>query len=299
MLPNPPIYPRMMTPNPLNASYNHIPTYEVPATNSSNGAMRPTVANSLITNATEPSTSLEMPSTSNSPIPQAEKLSFKNALVTETPVKLEAGSYFRNHESIDSEYTFPKGINTRYPSPVASKLSDKDDSSENQPSKPNVLYQMLWKEFPNIKKATLAKYVAKVRAKHNNRLTGMLLTAIVQEVRNAIFEDHVSKGAIPKDSTSRLLESLSKPNSMGLDKFTEVPFTWGVKQQLMGEPKQYTGDEDECYICLADMDISDLHSLSCGHAYHKECIMRWFEVDNTCPTCRLYAPLEDEFPKLN
>ena len=124
MMRNRPVFPRMMPPNPLNGPYNPIPSYEVPATNSNGGVIRPPVANSLIANATEPSTFLEMPSTSNSPIPQAAKLAMKNTAVNDTTVKREASPHFRNRGSSESEYTFPKVINTRYPSPVASKSAD-------------------------------------------------------------------------------------------------------------------------------------------------------------------------------
>ena len=25
----------------------------------------------------------------------------------------------------------------------------------------------------------------------------------------------------------------------------------------------------------------------CGHAYHNDCLKKWFETNNTCPLCRL------------
>ena len=26
--------------------------------------------------------------------------------------------------------------------------------------------------------------------------------------------------------------------------------------------------------------------LKCGHAFHDECVLEWFKINNTCPNCR-------------
>ncbi len=92
-------------------------------------------------------------------------------------------------------------------------------------------------------------------------------------------------------------------------------------------------DEGSCIICYEDMDEKDSCKLSCGHRFHTDvsiavrfvsaeiftpclppsllpslppslppslqCIRSWFKEQNTCPTCRNYALLPDDYPFLH
>ena len=40
-----------------------------------------------------------------------------------------------------------------------------------------------------------------------------------------------------------------------------------------------------CIICLEDVYMNK-KTLQCGHSFHKRCIKKWIEQNNTCPTCR-------------
>ena len=50
----------------------------------------------------------------------------------------------------------------------------------------------------------------------------------------------------------------------------------------------------ECSICTEEVAIMcftynnpiDLFRTSCGHQFHKSCISRWCQINNTCPICR-------------
>lgn len=49
--------------------------------------------------------------------------------------------------------------------------------------------------------------------------------------------------------------------------------------------------EEDCTICLASVshekdDADDLVTLSCGHLFHRECVLQWYDINRTCPTCR-------------
>lgn len=42
---------------------------------------------------------------------------------------------------------------------------------------------------------------------------------------------------------------------------------------------------NECAICLDSMNAQTL-TISCGHTYHSNCLLNWFEYNMTCPVCR-------------
>ena len=48
-------------------------------------------------------------------------------------------------------------------------------------------------------------------------------------------------------------------------------------------------DDNECIICLEDLNIKDKAVLSCGHIVHYQCIQNWINVKNNmseiCPLC--------------
>ena len=43
---------------------------------------------------------------------------------------------------------------------------------------------------------------------------------------------------------------------------------------------------DECAICLCVIDSVHVKTLSCKHSFHKACIEKWSDSQNTCPCCR-------------
>lgn len=55
-----------------------------------------------------------------------------------------------------------------------------------------------------------------------------------------------------------------------------------------------------CVICCEPM-TAGLSAISCGHVFHRDCIMRWFPINPSCPTCkvevitdRVHAPLRKQ-----
>ncbi len=45
-------------------------------------------------------------------------------------------------------------------------------------------------------------------------------------------------------------------------------------------------EQQRCAICLNNFDESAIR-LPCGHGFHKECIVKWFQINNECPKCRM------------
>ncbi len=46
----------------------------------------------------------------------------------------------------------------------------------------------------------------------------------------------------------------------------------------------------ECPICCCSDNNMAVVLTECNHFYHLECVERWIEVRNTCPTCRNVMP---------
>ncbi|CAD5171562.1 unnamed protein product [Musa acuminata subsp. malaccensis] len=53
-------------------------------------------------------------------------------------------------------------------------------------------------------------------------------------------------------------------------------------------------DEAQCSVC---MDLFEMDAVAkqmpCNHVYHKECILPWLELHNSCPVCRYELPTDD------
>jgi len=41
----------------------------------------------------------------------------------------------------------------------------------------------------------------------------------------------------------------------------------------------------ECCICM-DKNTNNWVYIPCGHSFHNECIIQWYQTSNTCPICR-------------
>ena len=51
-------------------------------------------------------------------------------------------------------------------------------------------------------------------------------------------------------------------------------------------------EDEECVICLGEIDRSAIQVLECSHRFCKECIHTWLANSSTCPTCR--APITNQ-----
>ncbi|KAH8284244.1 hypothetical protein KR044_000786 [Drosophila immigrans] len=56
--------------------------------------------------------------------------------------------------------------------------------------------------------------------------------------------------------------------------------------------------DDLCTVCLENIkhaEYTDLIHLYCNHWFHKRCIYRWQEESKSCPNCRSYVNLPQEY----
>lgn len=65
--------------------------------------------------------------------------------------------------------------------------------------------------------------------------------------------------------------------------------------KIMNEVPFVNKDQiDVCTICLESIDkfnSSRRKKMSCNHVFHKCCIQKWLQKNNTCPNCREYVAI--------
>mgnify|MGYP001177814156 FL=1 len=59
----------------------------------------------------------------------------------------------------------------------------------------------------------------------------------------------------------------------------------GSVVEIMNNDNYLIQNDLLCVICLTELSLKSKKILNCKHTYHDECIKRWFNYKQSCPTC--------------
>ena len=95
---------------------------------------------------------------------------------------------------------------------------------------------------------------------------------------------------LPNDMLNAMQGGMSYENLLRLAELIQ-PVSKAAKQttidQLPIEKYSTTGTEESCTICLCEFEQDQLVTkIPCHHRFHKECFIKWLEVNKICPVCR-------------
>ncbi|CAI2372531.1 unnamed protein product [Moneuplotes crassus] len=78
------------------------------------------------------------------------------------------------------------------------------------------------------------------------------------------------------------------PTQEAIDELPQVTLS---KRHCKWIPNSGEYECPNCVICISEISIGiEAIFMPCGHIFHKECLLQWFQNNHKCPTCRLELP---------
>uniref|UniRef100_A0A5F8GXB0 DAZ interacting zinc finger protein 3 n=1 Tax=Monodelphis domestica TaxID=13616 RepID=A0A5F8GXB0_MONDO len=138
----------------------------------------------------------------------------------------------------------------------------------------------------------LTDLLRKLKDANGRSLIGLTFDEIVRRVSQMVEPKRSqSADSIPSSHPQSKPNIDQPPRPAWRPLNPQVPVAWEGTKNL--------GDEEEpCVICHDNLTPENLSVLACAHKFHPQCIKLWLKQQGTCPTCRLYVVLPEEFPGL-
>ena len=150
----------------------------------------------------------------------------------------------------------------------------------------------------------------------NNNSNNMAEGNKDETIRVLVYEGSIRNGEIPPNASEDIFNLFSENpidnffyNFLGLSDsvviINRIPFQneenkpvekniinklnhFKMEKNLCRKNEQGNLEFPKCTICLIEINEGmDCISLPCDHIFHQACITKWFEMNNTCPLCRM------------
>ncbi|KAK0054441.1 E3 ubiquitin-protein ligase DZIP3, partial [Biomphalaria pfeifferi] len=118
----------------------------------------------------------------------------------------------------------------------------------------------------------------------------------------------------PRNAILKIIGEMRKANGGTLSDFSEIQLSTAIADKIIedsaGQASGHTAFSSEeslsghgprntdCSICHETIHFEDALTLDCHHKFHEMCIQKWLEEERSCPNCRKYVLLKEEFPSL-
>lgn len=173
--------------------------------------------------------------------------------------------------------------------PSATKLGSQANTAKEESVMPSsssytrlieICKQRFGKEFTS---PDICTALREVRVQNNNSLSGLTTDKIVERVKKQLLSRRPSAGAATVAPWAGLTQGPgAKPG----------PEWQGPSKE------EVVSKEETCSICLEPLNSKPSQSLACLHTFHVNCINDWIKIQSSCPNCRKFALMPDEYPTL-
>ncbi|XP_053561911.1 E3 ubiquitin-protein ligase TTC3 [Bombina bombina] len=258
------------------------------------------------------------PSIHSNPLPQLSVSSpTKKTVSSKTAIPMES-----------DRKPIPSVVDAKLPAPVQPKVQKPIGQERKQnmllegrqpsPAKQTMfdrIIEELQDIFPHYKSGELALFIKDLRSKTGGTLAGMKHEDIISRVIEHIL-DMQTKSLVPASHDrnsawgytpqpgAATAPTAPKPDVHSSPTLAETKKPWRVvtgasKKKWQKSDESETYNDEPCIICHDELSLYQVHTLDCGHHFHKHCIKTWLNTQSTCPTCRDHALLPEDFPALS
>ncbi|KAK0165763.1 hypothetical protein PV328_004255 [Microctonus aethiopoides] len=314
-IPNP--FPPQFIHNPLNfmPPFQHYPQYHnfFPQQQSTQLPIPPLISQFPLIRTNLPTQEAKMPNAHNE---QEPKKSESNNIPTEKMQETQSNDVEIDEKQIDDVTTISEDKNQ------PNGITDKDQFDKSKVPSMDLLLNLLRCRNKGVLEYDLLWCVNQVRKMFNDSLTGVPLSEIIIQTEQLLVHreklqlanysensnnesNNVSRNLSnyqPQRKTSVSSTSSCLSNNSITKGLTSKKNPWNTINNICSTWNA-SDIQEECVICFEMLrsdtkTLNSTYTLRCQHTFHKKCINNWFKENRSCPTCRKYSTMDDEFPPL-
>ncbi|KAK0175046.1 hypothetical protein PV327_008830 [Microctonus hyperodae] len=254
----------------------------------------------------------EMPNGNN------EQLNYKselNNIPTENVQETQSKDVEIDEEQIDNVTTISDDKNE------PNEIPDNNQVDKSKIPSMDLLMNLLRCRNKGVLEYDLLWCVNQVRKFFNDSLTGMPLSEIINQTERLLIHREKLQLANYSDNSINIPRNLSNHQPQRKTSVSSTSSFASTNSVTKGSTSSSSKKnpwntisntystwnpidiQEECVICFEMLRpdtkvLNSTYTLRCNHTFHKKCINNWFKENRSCPTCRKYSTMDNEFPPL-